>query len=169
MKLFLVRHAEAEAAAEDSIRPLSVRGRGDARRLAAFLGGNGALAGATTVWHSPLVRARETAAILCEILGPGLQRVESPGLEPGDDPAATAGRLARLMDGLVIVGHEPHLSTLASLLVSGRSDPSFFFLEKAGVIALESVGPLSRQTSRSRSWCVCWQIALELLTPAQPH
>lgn len=74
----------------------------------------------THMWSSPLVRAIQTA----ELLARGLQReltVESvPALAPSENPrTALALILALPLDAIVIVvGHEPGLSALGSLLVS---------------------------------------------------
>jgi phosphohistidine phosphatase len=117
VRLHLIRHADAVPAEKDPARPLSVRGRRQAKALATFFRRNGWLQ-PKAMWHSPLARSHETAALLAaglEFTGP---LHEESGLEPEDDPRATFARLRKVGDGLVIVGHEPHLGLLASLLVS---------------------------------------------------
>ena len=164
MKLFLVRHADAVTAEENPARPLSARGREDVQRLAAFFHVNRALATATAVWHSPLARAVETAAILFKTPGFTARLMEIPGLEPDDDPCATAGRLAQVTDDLVIVGHEPHLGALATLLVDGGSAASFFALRKGAVLALKSMERIPGKPGR---WRLYWHFSPELLPPGE--
>ena len=149
MLLYLVRHAHAEPGEDDAGRPLSTRGRKAVRQLAAFFRANGALQPGP-VWHSPLWRARETAEILTR--GLGLSRkilVESPGLLPTDDPAEILRLLAPIGEDLVLVGHEPHLSALATRLVCGPGHPP--------VLCLESIDAMPGR------WCVRWHFSPELL------
>ncbi len=164
MKLFLVRHAHAAAADDDSQRRLSAHGTQTARRLAAFLRANGALAGVEEVWHSPLVRARQTAELLREELGLETPLVETAGLRPNDDPVAMADRLERLDRSIVMVGHEPQLGALATLLVRGKQSPVVFVVKKTTVVALEPAGGRHKKSGRKR-WAVSWQLAPELLAP----
>ena len=114
MKLFLVRHAHALADEQDAQRPLSARGREVTRLAAAFFRANGLLATVHAVWHSPLRRARETAEVLVKELGLEAPLVETAGLLPSDDPAVMADRLEHVDRAVLIVGHEPHLGSLAS-------------------------------------------------------
>ena len=153
MELFLIRHAHAIDGEDDARRALSPRGRQQVRALAEFLARSGAFSPAE-IWHSPLDRSRETAERLVRPLELESRLVEVPGLEPGDDPARFLSRLKDVREPLAIVGHEPHLSTLATLLVGGRSSLPIFIVRKSTVIALEGVGS---------HWQVRWQIAPELL------
>jgi phosphohistidine phosphatase len=155
--LYLVRHAHALDAEDDDARPLSDGGRAQVRRLAAFLRGGGQMQ-PSEIWHSPLVRAAETAALLAEALGLGVPLRKVPGLRSGDDPQLVAGRLQAPVS-VALVGHEPHLGSLASLLVTGSASPQVFFMGKCAILALERVrgGPRG-------GWAVCWHIAPELLT-----
>lgn len=150
--LYLVRHAHAVDAAVDISRPLSDKGRRQIRRLGAFLRKSGALLPAE-IWHSPLVRSRQTAEQLAKRLELEVPLRETAGLEPDDDPQATARRAGKTRRPLAIVGHEPQLSMVASLLVTGAADPVIFTLKKSGVIALERAGT---------RWVVRWQLSPEL-------
>lgn len=152
--LFLVRHAHAAEAANDAERPLSKRGREQLRDLARFLRETGAFA-PEEIWHSPLVRASETAEILGDRLKLKADRIEVSELEPGVAPELVAGRLRGAAKSVALVGHEPQLSALASLLVTGRGDPAVFVLKKAAILALEP--------ATEGRWAVRWQLAPELL------
>lgn len=154
MILYLIRHAHALRAEEDPERPLSKRGRGQVRALAAFLRPSAAFE-ARELWHSPLARSQETAELLRGRLklDAALKRVA--GLEGDDDPRVIARKLATPpAESLAIVGHEPHLGALATLLVTGAAEPVRFIFKKAAVLALERV---------EDHWAVRWQIAPEII------
>ncbi|MFI5357489.1 MAG: phosphohistidine phosphatase SixA [Opitutales bacterium] len=153
MQVFLIRHAHAVDAAEDVQRPLSRRGRKQVRKLARFLK-DAAEFQPDEIWTSPLARAQETAGRLQHRLG-----LTAPLRSVGD--LATAGgvtvlatRLRKSSRTVALVGHEPHLSALASLLVSGAIDPSRFELKKGAILALERTG---------NRWIVNWLIHPDLL------
>ncbi len=161
MLLYLIRHAHAVKEEEDPVRPLSARGRDDVRRLAVFLQANHALA-AAQLWHSPLLRARETAELLATALGMEGTLVETGDLLPEDEPETVARRIHAFPQGrsLALVGHEPHLSRLATLLLRGKTQPAAVDFRKGAVLALGPTGDHHRRTGEPR-WDVKW-----LLTPS---
>ena len=153
MDLFIIRHAHAVNAAEDPDRPLSSRGRNQIRRLARFLKKTHARPLAE-VWHSPLARSRETAELLVKRLHSNAKLAQIDGIEGDDEPAILAQRLKTRRTDVAVVGHEPHLSALLSLLISGEPESAKFVLEKSAVVALE----------RARgAWAVRWQISPEIV------
>lgn len=168
MRLYLVRHAHAVTDEESPVRPLSPRGQADLDRLIAFFQANRQFTPAQ-LWHSPLVRARETALRLGAALAPEAILVETPGLLPDDDPLDAAARLDEHDPaiGLALVGHEPHLSALATVLTRGRPRPVIFHLRKAAVIALERTDARHKKTALTR-WRVRWHLSPELLPPKPP-
>jgi len=136
--LYLIRHADALACEPDEARPLSPEGREDVFRLGAFLGRcRGENLEPAEIWHSTLLRAEETAVSLAACAGwkSKLRRME--GLEPDVDPAVIAARLQDFSAPLAIVGHNPNLTLLATLLVTGRSSPPAFLVRKCAFIGLE--------------------------------
>ncbi|HZP58713.1 MAG TPA: histidine phosphatase family protein [Opitutaceae bacterium] len=166
MQLYLVRHADAVAEQEDTRRPLSTRGRAECARLVAFFQRNGALH-PVQFWHSPLLRALETARLLAEGLKLDAALVETPGLRPEDDPVEIVTRIEEMntkMD-LALVGHEPHLSALATLLVRGKLRPVGFEVKKGAVLAFEPAGGVHKKSGRRR-WHALWQVDPALLGPA---
>jgi phosphohistidine phosphatase len=132
---------------------LSERGRKQIRVLARFLKRAENFA-AREVWHSPLVRSRDTATLLMQRLRANTRLVAVAGLAPSADPTLMAARLKKRRQPLVIVGHEPHLSALASLLVTGNATPPVFVLRKCAALAL------ARDSGR---WTVQWQVSPALL------
>lgn len=153
MKLFIIRHAHAVAAADDPERPLSNRGRKQVSRLATFLASSGALT-TREVWHSPLARSFETAQHLVKKLKLKARLVEVTGLEGDDDPTVIANRLKTRNQPLALVGHDPQLSALVSLLVTGATEPPRFHLKKCAIVALEQVEGV---------WAVRWHVSPEIL------
>lgn len=152
--LYLVRHAHAAEAEDDAIRPLSKRGHRQIEDLANFFRPSGAFR-PEEFWHSPLRRARETMDALRRELDLHTRHFEHPELLPEAAPAAIVRKLHGISAPLALVGHEPHLSALASLLVTGGAEPVVFAMKKAAVLALEPAGP---------RWCVRWHVSPEIVT-----
>jgi len=92
--------------------------------------------------------------VLAAGLNLAIPLIDQPGLEPEDDPRGTVERLAHATCDVAIVGHEPHLGTLAALLLHGPQPPAPFIFKKAAVLALEE---------RSGRWLVRWHVSPELL------
>ena len=153
MLLYLIRHAEAVDSLPDAERALSARGRHQINLLAGFLARSRAFA-PQEIWHSPYVRARDTALALTQELRTKTPLREVPGITPDDDPAAVLALLADERRPVALVGHEPHLSALASLLVTGSAQPVAFALKKATILALERAGA---------RWIVRWHVEPGLL------
>ena len=120
MRLYLVRHAQAEAnhPLGDSARRLTPEGR------AAFRARVEALAADVTVSRiltSPYVRARESAELLAAVTGAVVETEEAAG--SGRSSAQELIRIARVRgDGTAIVGHNPEISD-AVAFVAGREVP----------------------------------------------
>jgi phosphohistidine phosphatase len=132
MMLYLIRHAHAVDADEDPARPLSEKGWTQVARLVAGFRANPRLQPAE-IWHSPLARSRETAALLAGGLGLAAPLILVPGIEPEDDPAQIVPRLTAAKINTALVGHEPHLGLLTRRLLEG---PTEFVFRKASVLAL---------------------------------
>lgn len=158
-RLFLIRHAQAVEIAVSPTRPLSLKGRRQAALLARFLKRNGALH-IDEMWHSPLVRSVETAGILGRDLGLTAPCLEVAGLEPFDDPGPTAKRIAAFGRNLAVVGHEPHLSALAALLLGCTKSAAPIEMKKGACLALERT---------PGGWRICWLITPKLLGKKAPR
>ena len=139
MQIYLIRHAHALDGENDALRPLSTKGRRQIRTVAAWLR-RGALLRTKEFWHSPLVRARDTARLLAEGLRMRAKLVETGGLEPEANPERAANRLVRLRRPVAVVGHEPHLSALATRLLGERRGDPVVVMKKCAVLALERRG-----------------------------
>jgi phosphohistidine phosphatase len=128
VRLFLVRHAEAAPGEPDDLRPLTPRGRDQARALAERLAADELRPDA--VLSSPLLRARETAEELARALGIRAEPDErlAPGATAGDVRAAAVGR----GDTVLVVGHQPDCGEIVAALTGG-APPSFAPAELAVV------------------------------------
>ncbi len=115
-RLYLVRHAHSDPGDPDSLRPLSARGKEQARELGELL----AETAPTAVFASPLLRARETAAAIAKATGVELRVDErlAPGATTEDVLAAVEGAGATV----VVVGHQPDCSEIAHALGAGDRD-----------------------------------------------
>lgn len=119
MKIYLLRHANALPGFPDCDRQLSSEGRIHARKLGEFLRHTGRFHPGE-LWCSPLARARETLAQLLEPLGLSPPVREQELLEPEMDPAPLLPQLEFVKEDLLVVGHNPNLETMASLLLGGE-------------------------------------------------
>ena len=89
------------------------------------------------IFHSPKVRAKQTAGVLSEHLKPSKGISEVDGLAPLDEPDIWAQRLKDVPDDIMLVGHLPHLDRLASLLLCGDKEKHAISFKMAGVVCLK--------------------------------
>ncbi len=129
-----MRHGEAKADTEDPARPLNDRGRDDVQRVARYAAGFGLEV--AEIRHSGTLRARQTAEILAERLSPrrGIREVE--GLAPNDDPERARAEIEATKEPLMLVGHLPHLSRLASALMVGDPKRELILFEMGTIVCL---------------------------------
>jgi phosphohistidine phosphatase len=152
MHAYLVQHGKAKSAEEDPNRRLSDEGREEVVRMAEFL--KGLRITISLIHHSGKARSEETSHILANAVRCSAGPCHSDGLEPGDDPTATADFLNAYTDNVLIVGHLPHLERLTSLLLSGTQDRRPVQFRNGGVVCLEK---------QNGAWSVVWAIVPELL------
>jgi len=149
MKLYLVRHAEPKPEQEDPLRPLSEKGWEDIREVGAFVAERLDIR-VKIIIHSGKLRAQQTAEVLREYLNPpdGLKEVE--GLKPLDDPSIWVSRLAEIKEDVMLVGHLPHLSKLASDLLCGDENMKIVEFQVSGIVCLSR--------DESGVWSICWMV-----------
>jgi phosphohistidine phosphatase len=130
MDLILWRHAEAEDTEPDLTRNLTDRGRSQAHDMAQWL--RGYLPARVRILCSPANRTRQTADALG--LPYDIHNEIAPGASSDDLLKATGWPRG---DGVVVlVGHNPAISALASRLLAGRPFP--LSLRKAGAVWLST-------------------------------
>ena len=164
MILYIVRHAIAAPAGsngpteDDSQRPLTDKGRKRMRQIAQGL--KELEAQIDLVLSSPYLRAAQTARILAKKFDLGKGKVI---FTYNLTPAGYADQLVNEINesygdvaNIALVGHEPSLSGLASMLLSG--DPALSITLKKGGICKLSVDSLQYGRCATLDW---------LLSPAQ--
>ena len=137
--LYIVRHGIAvdpgTPGIPDDERPLTPKGEKRMRQIARGL--RKLDLKLDRIITSPLPRARATAEIIADALDARDLLETSNVLQTGTS-AATVERWLRERseDRLMIVGHNPTLSDLVSLLVLGSTQPRICDLKKGGIAAL---------------------------------
>lgn len=114
-----MRHGEAVAAQIDGRRPLTSAGREDVERVAVLASAR--FVQVTAIYHSGILRARQTAEILAARLVPIPAVLTLAGLQPDDDPSLAAAELELAASPIMLVGHLPHLNRLAALLAGPKA------------------------------------------------
>ncbi len=116
MKLYILRHGEAEAVAtRDAERRLTARGQSGVRAVASAAAGR--LDGLQAVACSPYQRTRQTAAELMRILQFNGDFAVASALAPGSDIASVVAFAAQSgFENLLLVSHQPLVGDLLHYL-----------------------------------------------------
>ncbi len=153
MRVYLVQHAEAVPAEENPDRPLSEKGRNDVQRVASFLARSVHVG---RIVHSPKARARDTAVLLAQVLGPGGVVEEAvSGLAPDDATDGLAEAIAGWSEDVIVVGHLPFMGRLASRLAAGSEEANVAAFQPGTVVCLERAD--------DGGWTLAWMVRPELL------
>lgn len=140
MLLLLMRHGIAEPLSdrftEDFDRPLNEKGRHRTRAVA--FGLKQLVPSIDVLATSPKVRALQTATIVRDVFSDKAskpKRWDELNAEPDETLVATLRGLKA--ETALLVGHEPYLSHLASLLLAGKPNEFYMDWKKAGICAIE--------------------------------
>lgn len=142
MKLYLLRHGEAADHSDphypnDAARPLTPKGSKRTRQLANAL--RQMEVSFDVIFSSPLVRARQTAEIVARSLDLEKKLRLTNHLAPGGafaDLLAQVENARSSAQAVLLVGHEPYLSGLISLLCTGGPTLAVE-MKKGGLCRLE--------------------------------
>ncbi len=152
MRLYLMRHGEAEFGPIDDERALTSEGRASASRAGEALAR--LRPGIARALHSGKRRARETAEIVIAGVTPLPPVQAAAGLGPDDDPECTAASVLAESLPTLVVGHLPHLSRLASFLLTGDPERALVRMPPGAIAFLSSDdGP----------WRLSWLLPPDLL------
>lgn len=121
MDVYILRHGKAEEAGPgtgDADRRLTEKGREEIASAGRWIASQGIRF--DIIAASPLTRAQETAAIIADALGHKAGAVTWKALAPGGNPDTVCHVIGRHRDAraLLLVGHEPLLSTLIGRIIS---------------------------------------------------
>jgi phosphohistidine phosphatase len=140
MHLLLIRHADAGDAdptlwPDDSLRPLTDKGRKRHRRVARRLARRALVP--SLMLASPWLRAWQTAQLTAEFTGCPAP-VACPALAAAPSLRAIGAAIGRRPPDAVValVGHEPWLGELASLLLTGDARRLTISFPKSGVLGV---------------------------------
>jgi len=152
MKLYLVQHAKAASKEVDPQRPLSDQGRRDIQKVAAFIKPLNLTV--DYLWRSTKERAIQTAEVLAEAVKISEAEITRDGLAPNDDVTQLKEELVSSQQDIMIVGHLPFVSKLASLLLTGSESADVVAFKQGGIVALSS--------SEDNHWQIEWMVIPEL-------
>jgi phosphohistidine phosphatase len=155
MRVYLVRHGAAVAPGVNRERPLSAKGRAEVEALAQLLAKTDIRI--KRVYHSGLLRAQQTAEILCPavVVGPVAML---PGLKPDDPVSDFAAQILTWGEDTMLVGHLPFMEILAGYLITGK--------ERHAVIALETASMACLEYAGDERWLLRWLLSPEVVPVA---
>lgn len=140
MELVILRHGEAgkrlEASNQDAERQLTVAGKEEVVDVARAMKELGLKF--DVIGSSPLKRAKQTAEIAAKAVGSKKALEVWEELKPEGSRRELYNRLSRMRrdSSVLIVGHDPYLSTLLGDLITGGREASVA-LKKSGFAKLE--------------------------------
>ncbi len=154
MRLYLVQHGKAKPKEEDPDRRLTETGILETEKVAAFFESIRLAIGA--IWHSGKTRAMQTAEILASALSPKDGLLQHDNLSPNDPVKPTIETLSSVDEDVMIIGHLPHLSKLASALLVGN--------EEADVVAFRNSGGVCLERDEAGAYRLLWAVTPDLLS-----
>ncbi|MHC4131970.1 MAG: phosphohistidine phosphatase SixA [Planctomycetota bacterium] len=153
MILYLVQHAKATSKDVDSERPLTDEGRDEAKLIANFVRGSGL--SVWYIWHSGKKRAIQTAEILSEAFHLENSIKTRDDLGPNDDAGKIETEVNSIEHDVLIVGHMPFLSRLASRLLCGN--------QKSGTVTFKNAGIICLRRDEENRWHLDWSVIPQLV------
>jgi phosphohistidine phosphatase len=155
MNVYLLRHGIAAALGtennhQDELRALTPEGESKMRKAAQGLQRLGVEL--DLIASSPLVRARQSAEIVAEVLKFRHPVLLWPELEPGEPLDRVLKKLRGLPDrnSAMLAGHQPSIGYLASYLLFGSDKVSLPF--KKGAIFSIQLSEVPRQETGELRW-----------------
>jgi phosphohistidine phosphatase len=137
LDLFILRHGDAGNRLSDPIkdtkRQLTVSGKKEVVEIAKSLKKLGVKF--NIIFSSPLSRAFQTAKIIAEEYKFKKQIEQSEELKPNGSKDFLYNKLSKLnIDSVIlIVGHEPYLSSMINDIISNNKNSNNIILKKAGL------------------------------------
>ena len=147
MNLYILRHGIAADRSskypDDNLRPLTRKGIDRMRREATGMNALGIAP--NVIISSTLVRAVQTAEIVQQGLSAPPQMITTHALVPEAHPSQILQELAAShssLSSVMVVGHEPHMSSLVSYILTGKI--SWLIDLKKGALCSIDLSPSGR-------------------------
>ena len=153
IRLYLVQHAAAVSKEQNLSRPLSDQGHDDLAAVVEFI--RPMKISVKHIWHSGKARAIQTARELSYVVSAQHGCQQHEGLEPNDDVFMLEKEINDCNSDLMIVGHLPFLSKLASELLSGSQQANTIYFRQGGVLCLHY--------DKDTGWQVEWMVVPDML------
>jgi phosphohistidine phosphatase len=150
MDLFILRHGKAgksSAGTADAARTLTRDGKNEVKKVARWMKRNGC--SFNVIATSPLERAYRTAKIVATVLGQKDRLTLFDELAPGGDPGTVCYNISHYNENakVLIIGHEPALSTLIWNIIGGEGNGSLV-LAKAGLAKIQNFSCTKRPSGQ---------------------
>jgi len=128
MHIYIMRHGQAEfKARSDSERPLTLVGRRESEKVAAYLANNNVTFDAALI--SPYLRAQQTWESVCPFVAQNVQMQTTKFLTPSGNVRKSINEILALqasgIKSLLIVSHLPLVGYLVGELVPAVGSPAF--------------------------------------------
>lgn len=153
MNLYLVQHAKAASKEIDPERSLTKEGLNYINKIAAFI--EPLELSIENLWHSGKKRAQQTTEILAGVINVKNEISVQDGLAPNDDVNVIRERMISAGQDLMIVGHLPFLSRLASLLLTGSESSETVAFKQGGIVCLKC--------EDQNQWQIEWMITPDII------
>lgn len=122
MRVYIIRHGQANSANIDPQKGLSPKGNAQALKIGKWLAAE--KAAPAVVYHSGKARARQTAEIILDQLrraGLAVELEERRDINPDSDPRLLAAEISAAEEDLMFVSHLPFVLDLTAELLGDRS------------------------------------------------
>ena len=153
MNLYLVQHAKAASKETDPERSLTQDGFNDINKIAAFI--EPLELTIENLWHSGKKRTQQTTEILAGAINVKNEISIQDGLAPNDDVNAIREKIISAGQDLMIVGHLPSLSKIASLLLTGS--------ESTEIVAFKQGCIVCMKFEDANQWQIEWMITPDII------
>ena len=159
MELFVLRHGEAgkrsASGSKDFARPLTVTGQKEVADIAASLKDLGIKF--DLIITSPLKRAHQTAAIVAKKLQNEKKMEDWDELKPEGKLTELYHKISsspkfKQQSSVLVVGHEPYLSSLISEIISEPNASSHVILKKAGLAKIRITSQYAKTMHGELEW-----------------
>ena len=155
MKLYLMRHGEAEGVYEGEGPALSARGESEVNQIGKALSSKKIQL--DHIYHSGKLRARQTADIVGSKFSADIPISKREGLKPNDPVLVFAKDLNDESGNILVIGHLPFVAKLTSYLLAETESELMFSYSTASVACLEY--------AHSLGWSLHWLIDPERVAP----